>query len=481
MPINKSNYKIFIEHFFRFFLVIFLILNLKGLSCVDFFYTFGFANDIHNGLTPYVDFNMVISPLFAWIMAPFAGNTTIFNIFGSIFMASLFAFIMTHIEQHKVWVWFILVIKVFGLVFFEYNIAMISTLIISFIFLLEYLENHDQRNIFFTALLLSISLLMKHSVPAIVIILLTPIILVDCMKRKKYEDFGAYAVGGIIPVAIVCLIAIIGGFWYDMLDITLLGISDFVTFNNFHPTFALVAVLFAFALIVFVVNAIKTKSLKSIVTIVYLLGIPVMVIMQDLFHNIYGMLYILSIYAIAIRHSNWVYVPNEDWMFSKPNKNQIFYWASSIFIAFCTLTMSIPYAQDFSNQMQEEKYELNSNILRGNDYNQVIYELVTETDKYMKEHDSEKIVVVSEISKVISLYQNNHHGPLDLIVKGNGGPNETTRVIDALHKYDKVIVIPYNSFAVNEEIYEYIEENFEVCDTLTMFNTEYKVYEVGER
>ena len=38
-----------------------------------------------------------------------------------------------------------------------------------------------------------------------------------------------------------------------------------------------------------------------------------------------------------------------------------------------------------------------------------------------------------------------------------------------------------NSFAVNEEIYEYIEENFEVCDTLTMFNTEYKVYEVGER
>ena len=60
----KKNFK---------FIVIFLIIFLFNLICnpvnLDEVWNYGFANNIYEGLVPYRDFNMVLTPFYSFFMA----------------------------------------------------------------------------------------------------------------------------------------------------------------------------------------------------------------------------------------------------------------------------------------------------------------------------------------------------------------------------------------------------------------------------
>jgi len=86
--ISKNKINIFL--FVVYFLLGFVLFKHQGILNQDTLFNFGFSNQIYNGHTPYNDFNMVIFPLYPYLMAPFSKNLTIFIFFSSLFQSLIF-------------------------------------------------------------------------------------------------------------------------------------------------------------------------------------------------------------------------------------------------------------------------------------------------------------------------------------------------------------------------------------------------------
>ena len=74
--------KPFIKYFLVFFFFLYWSLIVQPIS-LDEIWNYGFSYNIYNGLVPYKDFNMVMTPIYPMIMS-------VFLIFNSVFYNSYF-------------------------------------------------------------------------------------------------------------------------------------------------------------------------------------------------------------------------------------------------------------------------------------------------------------------------------------------------------------------------------------------------------
>ena len=223
---------------FLFFITLFLlnifIIKTKGLSNLDFFWVYGDSYDIRAGLLPYVDINMIRFPLFSSFMALFAETTVTYYISGAIIYALLSTILFMYLKKMR-WILFVMcIVKLLALEFWEYNTLMVFLLVFSFICLKEYYKTYKPKYLFFTGVLLCLGLLTKHDVPAIAIICSTIFIFIRCVKEKKLKDFVLYAAGGVLPAIILLFFAFKIGFIDEMIDMTILGLTEFKSVKNVH-------------------------------------------------------------------------------------------------------------------------------------------------------------------------------------------------------------------------------------------------------
>ena len=279
---------------FVFFLLFNLIVNQLNLDEV---WSYGFSYNIVNGLIPYKDFNMVITPFYSMLMAIpmfINNNLLIFHIENSIII-TLFIFITYKLIKEKVFLILPLLIFPLNITFPNYNFFILFLFII-----LIYMEKNNQNDLLI-GILLSLIFLSKQSVG----IFLIPVSLYYLGKKKNLKRF----IGFIIPSLIFIVYLLITNSYKEFIDLCILGLFDFGKENsNFNIFFIFVVLL------VLLILYLAKKHKK--VDYYYLLGfVSICIPIFDLYHFL---IYLIACLIVVITTSACSFSSSS--VFSVPSK-----------------------------------------------------------------------------------------------------------------------------------------------------------------
>ena len=89
----KNNKNYILELILIFIVTILFNLFINGLTN-DEVWNYGFAYNFSNGLIPYKDFNMIITPLFPLIMSIFGRNIVVYHILNGFICVCIFYYML---------------------------------------------------------------------------------------------------------------------------------------------------------------------------------------------------------------------------------------------------------------------------------------------------------------------------------------------------------------------------------------------------
>lgn len=429
--IKKNKYQI-IE-----LIIIFIITLIFNLTCNtlvhDEVWNYGFSYNIANGLIPYKDFNMIITPLFpiigAIFMSIFGKNFVIYHILNSIICTTIFYYIKkSNPKSYFISYGILLFISMPG-----YNLFCMLLL-----YILMYLED-KKSNDYLIGIILGLTFITKQNIG---IYLCLPTLFI-----KKKKGILKRIIGFIIPNVLLLLYLILNDCLYEFIDYAFLGISSFSK-NNL-----LIVPIFIFIFIItqiyLIYKYIKNKDLKIIYLICFqLMAFPIF----DMYHTL-----IPFVPAFTYFLNNL-----------KLNKKIISY-AFGIFIIFIFSYNIYQYTTinySYPNNTTEYKYKkINNNVVKS----------INIISEYIKNID-ERVFIIDEYAYLIKLEINEPIDKYDLLNDGNLGKNGEKKIIQEIANIcikekctfllNKKEVNNENYSQYNQDIYKYIIENYKESDNI---------------
>ena len=249
--VEKKNKLIILE-----IIIVFILTLLFNLMCNpisnDDVWNYGFSYNILNGLIPYKDFNMVITPLYPYIgsliMLIFGKNIIVYYTFGAIIGTSIFYYLK---KQNSKSYYFIYAI----LLFFSmpgYNLFCLLLL-----YIIMSLEK-KQKNDYLIGVFLGLTFLTKQNIG---IYLCIPTLL-----KKDIKIITKRIIGFIIPNIIFIIYLLYNKTLYKFIDYAFLGLENFAL-SNIKIILPLV-IIHLIAIVFLIYKYFKTKEnyvFKSII------------------------------------------------------------------------------------------------------------------------------------------------------------------------------------------------------------------------
>jgi len=233
-------------------IVIFLVLILlsallifkEPLNDLDELWQYSFANNIANGLVPYRDFNIIVTPFFSFLAAiflkVFTNQLIVMRIFNTLVFALILYFAckifnILKINKLKSFIYtFILYLLFYLDLGVEYNYLV---LLITLISLYIELYNINKRGIFelkydlLLGILIGACILTKHSIGTIIAFMFVCYKAIFIQNKEQFKCFikiFAYRVIGIIiPVIIFFIYLLANNALNDFINYAILGITEF--------------------------------------------------------------------------------------------------------------------------------------------------------------------------------------------------------------------------------------------------------------
>lgn len=224
-------------------LAILLIFN-EGIGDLDELWQYSFANNLYNGLTPYIDFNIITTPLFPFIasifLKVFSNQLIVMRIFNTIVFASILIlaykiFRMLKINKTNS---LLFVLILYFLFYYdlgvEYNYLILLITLISLYFELRNTEKYGifcERKDFLLGILIGLTIITKHTIGMILsfTFIFYKIIFVknkeNFMKLKKIIIYRL--LGVLIPCIVLFTYLIANNALSDCINYCILGISEF--------------------------------------------------------------------------------------------------------------------------------------------------------------------------------------------------------------------------------------------------------------
>ena len=177
--------------YFKFIILIILITITVGYTYYvrpvidDELYNYGYAISILDGLIPYKDFNMIVTPLFHYLLVPifalFGKKLIIYHIIIAIFITTITYLSYKKIGKSAIIIYLLLLVYPYT----GYNMFCL------FLFFLLLNLNKEKSNIILEAILISMIILSKHTLGLLIIPSL-----IYSKNRKK--TFLVYAISGLL-------------------------------------------------------------------------------------------------------------------------------------------------------------------------------------------------------------------------------------------------------------------------------------------
>ena len=234
-----KRYKFILKYIILFSII--LIWNLIiSPTDLDEIWSYGFSHNIYSSLVPYKDFNIVVTPLYPFLISLvfhlFGSNLLIFHITQALLFTMLSYFLFDLLDE-KSWIVILFFFFPTPIFFPGYN------LLLFFMFLLIVWLEKREANDYFIGFVLALSVLTKQSVG---ICFLLP----NLFYLKYPKKILRRILGFSVPVLLFLLYLICTNSLYSFLDLCVFGLFDFASGNGkiLNINFILLILLIVFTL-----------------------------------------------------------------------------------------------------------------------------------------------------------------------------------------------------------------------------------------
>lgn len=388
----------------------------------DEIWNYGFSYNILNGEVPYRDFNMVLTPLFSFVMALplaiFGNNILVFYIFNNFIILGVLFFLYKFINNNM-WFCAIILILPFPILYPSYNMFLL------FLFLCLIFLEMNKQNDYLIGFILGCLILTKQSVGFMVLL---PCLLYCIKDRKK---LFSRIIGCIIPCCIFLIYLLITKSFYQFIDLCFLGLFDFAE-NN--------AGTFNFYFFIF--------TIICIITLIFIIKEP---------KNIYNY-YALMFYSISIPLFDAYHVEFQLFIFTLlcflKVKNNLPIHSFIIFLVvyLCFCLRSSNFFSNFNypnniypNNINHFEYKLMSK-------NQV--DSINEVNRFIKKRKDYDYVILNSSSYLFRIINDEKMNYIDLINMGNWGANGSDKLLSSIKNLPKntMIFVDNNSLTKRGQI-----------------------------
>ena len=425
--------------------IVFLITLIftKELTC-DEIWMYGFANNISQGMVPYRDFNIVVTPLYPFILSiPLLiwNNLLMIYLIQSALFTGMY-YLLYQILNKKIIV--LLLLPFMFLDFFftpQYN-----TLALFLLVAIYYSESRNNDKT--TGLLLGLSILTKQTIGGFLTIASLII------HRKEKDKLKKIIIWELFPLVLFLIYLLITNSLIPFLDYCLFGLFDFAGSNQLK---SIVTILVFIAIFIHTFYIIKKSNnkLNYYFPFFYIIAIPIL----DLTH----LQFVIFAYIFLL---------------VKETKRKI---PKQIIIALIVGAIDVQIVAIvhlinpiFPNNINHYEYKI---------MNSVIQEKTHIVNKYMDKHKDIKIIFLDYTAYYIKMQRDEKIDIFDLTLTGNNGYHGSDKIIKRIKKLDKDKTYYFIDNTQNKEtstmqydfkVIDYIKEHGEIIDYLN----NYSIYKI---
>ena len=436
-----KKYKYILKYIILFIAI--LIFNMLIVPTdLDEIWSYGFSISMRNGLVPYRDFNMVVTPIYPFIISIFlfifGKNILIFHIIQALIITIMSSFLFKLIGNKS---WLLLLIMFFPIpIFFPgYNI-----LLFFFLILLIYLEKEKYSDLII-GIVIGLSFLTKQSVGILFII---PSIIYYFKDIKK---IGFRLLGFIIPNIIFLIYLLITNSFYKFIDLCFLGLFDFADSNG-----NIFSIYFFLMIIITIITIYYLYKNKKDINLLYIL----------MFYSVAVPMFDIKHFMEAFMGFVFIFLYYEK-VKIKPE------YAYFLLFSLIVIIQSIVIFND----------RINSKILYPNNIKYFEYRLI-EKENIKITHDVNNFIDKNNYNKFIFLDSNsfyfkiiNDHNIeyLDLLNTGNWGYNGTSKLLNEIKtKKDYVFFIDKEELKRGKQTdkmaIKYVMDNGKKIDSISFYD-----------
>lgn len=396
--------KIFLILLLLFILLLIFNLFLYPIT-LDEIWNYGFSYNILNGKIPYLDFNIVLTPLFSFIMTLplmiFGNNILVFNIFNIFIILGCFLLLHNLIDDNM-WLCALIFFIPFPILYPSYNLFLL------FLFLyLIYLEKNEKSD-YLIGFIVGCLILTKQSVG---VFLLLPCLLYYLKNKKK---FISRLIGCIIPCSIFLIYLLITKSFMSFLDLCLFGLFDFAGNNSVTSKFY----LFVFILICLVTIIFIVKEPKNIYNYYALMFYSISMPLFDAYHVGFQ---ILVFVLLCFINFNFL-------------KRLPIYSFAIFLVVYACLFVSYSYGNISSFK---KMYPNNINHFEYRYLGSKQVDFTNEVSNYIKKNKDYKYMFLDSNGYYFRIINDESASYLDLINMGNWGYNGSDKLINSIKKLPK--------------------------------------------
>ncbi len=433
---KKIKIALIIIGLFLFFLCWNVIVQPLNL---DEIWNYGFSYAIAKGEVPYLDFNMVITPFYPFLMAIFLAifgkNIIVYHIVNSAMLTAI-SFLAYRLIKEKSFLLLLGLCFPVSLLFPSYNLFLLMLFI-----LLIYLEK-EGKNDYLIGLTISFLFLTKQSVGVFFVI---PSIL----YWKKWNKLGKRAVGFLLPVMIFGVYLLATGSFKQFWDFCFLGLFDFAGGNG--QVFTLIFLL-CMAFLVFTILLIKKDS-KNILNYYLLAFWAIAVPLFDLYHF---MMYVVAFFIILFMQKD----------IKLPIRIPLFVSGVVIGVGIIILTNRITDTITFPNNINNFNYRLI-------DKRQINY--TNDMLKAIEKYGYNNVIFMSADGYYFKIIGNQKIGYLDLINTGNFGFGGSKKLRELIKKNSsKVFFVDQSEVGSNKQTdqnaLKYVIDNGKLIESIWKYD-----------
>lgn len=478
------------------FIAILSIVLLKPIGDLDEIWNYNFARNVSNGLVPYKDFNMVITPLLSMICGLILKITMneliIMRILSALLCASIL-FIIYKIfnklnikkEVSIIFTFFIgYLLK--NCYCIDYNFA--SLLIVLFMIFIE-IENYKKDNILikanikkdiFLGVLAGLTLTLKQTSGALICIVLlgNKLLFVRDKENLKiyFKSFLYRLIGVLVPVSILLIYLASNNATYDFISYTIKGVKGFSNYISYKSLIkfnllGILAILVPLAIIyVWIKTVVKEKDKKEYFLLAY--GLAIFIIAFPISNEIHFLIGATPIIILILYELyNILHILYKKLLYNKKKLLigiMIFVDAIIIgYLLYFSITNFNKYlgSQNIYSELEHYKYIPISSSLQKQ---------IKEVDNYII-NSKEDVKMLDASAAVYMIPINIYNKDYDMINNGNLGENGEEKLINDIKESKNTKYLILNSkYRINwqtpMEIINFVKENKTKIAEISIFD-----------
>lgn len=474
------------------FVIILSKIITRELNNLDEIWQFNMARNIANGLLPYKDFNLIVTPglyMVCGLILKILGTELLYmRVLATALCTAIVYMFFKILEQLKVNTE-INLLSTIGISYLflnhfciDYNFAILLIALICLFLELKNIEKNDffeyrKKYDFTIGILAGISILMKQTVGICFAVMLIGYKIIEVRKKEDFKLWLKIAltrgIGTLVPIVLLLLYLFINGIFMDFVNYTILGVKEFsnsVSYKNlFFGNLKILAVVVPIIMIMSIIIGIWKKNNKLITFFAFSISMFIVVypISDDIHFLIASAISMITgIYLIQIMLNRI--------SLEKINiKVKIFFQAfidsvlivmgvMSIFISIYNISNS--YYKAYKNLSNFKNVPVSYSLER----------VILSVDEYMRNSENECYIVDARAA-IFMIPLNRYNKNYDMFNSGNLGKNGIENVINDLDKKEnaKILIVNDNvglNWQTPIDVINYIKNNYQKIDEIEYFD-----------